>query len=74
MPMMVDGSFRPLETDSSGLIGRLLHQNPISTNPIDLHPPKFVIIRNLRQSSVKSVYHVDSTRSHQIWQNFGQIL
>ena len=55
MPMMVGGSFRPLETNSSGSVGRLLQQNPISTNPIDFHPPKVVIICNLRHSLVKSV-------------------
>ena len=74
MPMMADDSFQPLETDSSGPVGKLLHQNLISTNPIDLYPPKVVIIRNLRHSLVKSVeisYRFDEISSNlvEFWPN-----
>lgn len=34
---------------------QVLNQNPISTNPINLQPPKVVILCNLRHSLVKSV-------------------
>lgn len=74
MPMMVGSGFRPLEIDSSWSVGRLLHQNLISTNPIDLHPPKVIIIRNLRHSLVKSVeisYRFDEISSNlvEFWPN-----